>query len=62
MDALTILVLLVLAYGIGRLFQWKRDRAALRFSRNASEIVATITDIAEYRQRLQQDLGRLGKK
>jgi len=61
MSAITIL-LLVLAFFGGRVWQWRRNRSAIRFSEQASELYATITDIAEYKRRAKREIDRLKKR
>lgn len=62
MNSVTILLLMVLAFFGGRAWQWRRNRAAVRFSETASELYATITDITEFRRRAQRDIDRLSKR
>ncbi|MEU9242844.1 hypothetical protein [Streptomyces sp. NPDC048385] len=62
MNGVIVILLLVLAFFGGRAWQWRRDRVAVRFSAQASELYATITDIAEYKRRAQREIDRLTKR
>jgi hypothetical protein len=56
MHVLTELAYLAGSFGAGRVWQWNRNRKALRASRLLGEAFNTISDIADQRRKAEQNI------